>query len=103
MTFLTPLSVVKYKMVIKWTRTARECLTRISSERFTIEETMVYKRHIVKEIERKILFMMEVTPSKEPEWRGTYRILVGNYKVYYSFSEDMNHCYIEGLKHQHQK
>lgn len=56
MTFLMPLSVVIYKMVIKWTRTARECFTRISSERFTIEETMNYKRHLVKEIERKNTF-----------------------------------------------
>ena len=89
-------------MQIRWTRAARKCLASIQSSHFTKEETEAYKKALVQSIEYKIVAILRSMPSKEPKWKGTYRILADRYKVYYSFSEDHKTCYIEGLKHQRQ-
>lgn len=89
-------------MKIKWTRTALQSFHSIESAHFTEQETVEYKKKIAREIERKITTLKTSMPTREENWKGTYRILVDRYKVYYSFSEDQQICYIEGFRHQRQ-
>jgi len=90
-------------MHIRWTSAARKCLASIQSTHFTKKETAAYKKALVQSIEHKIIAILRSMPAKEPEWKGTYRILADRYKVYYSFSENYKTCYIEGFKHQRQE
>lgn len=89
-------------MDIKWTKSAMKCVKQIQSRYFTADETKIYKKWLIKEIERKVSLIMTSIPAIEHEWKGTYRVFVDKYKVYYSFSEDKKTCYIEAFKHQHQ-
>ncbi|WP_375295227.1 type II toxin-antitoxin system RelE/ParE family toxin [Paenibacillus sp.] len=88
-------------MNVKWTPSARKSLRDIQSIHFTDDETKEYRIRLVRNIQDKIL-TMESIPAKEPSWQGTFRIIVDSYKVYYSFSEDRQTCFIEGLRHQRQ-
>ncbi|TLS54121.1 type II toxin-antitoxin system RelE/ParE family toxin [Paenibacillus antri] len=89
-------------MNMKWTPSARKSLRDIQSIHFTEEETKEYRIRLVRSIQDKILSLMVSMPAREPSWQGTYRILVDRYKVYYSFSDDRQTCFIEALRHQHQ-
>lgn len=89
-------------MQIKWSKSAKDSLRHIRSIHFSKEETKEYKVHLVREIEQKISVLMKIVPSNEPSWKGTYRLFVDKFKVYYSFSADKRTCFIEALRHQHQ-
>jgi plasmid stabilization system protein ParE len=89
-------------MQIKWSKSAKSSLRQIQSIHFSKEETQQYKVHLVREIEQKISVLMEIVPSNEPSWKGTYRLFSDKFKVYYSFSADKRICFIEALQHQHQ-
>ncbi|MBP1988720.1 type II toxin-antitoxin system RelE/ParE family toxin [Paenibacillus eucommiae] len=90
-------------MQIKWTKSAKESLGQIQSTHFSEQETRQYKKDLVCRIERQVLTLNEAIPVQEPSWKGTYRLLIDKYKVYYSFSEDKSSCFIEALWHQRQK
>jgi plasmid stabilization system protein ParE len=89
-------------MEIKWTASARSSLRQIQSTHFSEEETKQYQIELVRRIEQKIAVMLEAMPANEPSWQGTFRILVDQYKVYYSFSGGQRTCFIEALGHQRQ-
>lgn len=90
-------------MDIKWSREARTNFMKIKSIHFTEFETKEYKKELAIKIRNKIATMMEIMPAKQVEWEGNYMILVDRYKVFYSFSDDKNTCYIKAFKHQKQK
>lgn len=89
-------------MQIKWAKSAKDSLRNIQSIHFSKEETKQYKIYLVQEIEQKISVLMKISPSNEPSWKGTYRLIVDKFKVYYSFSVDKRTCFIEAIRHQHQ-
>lgn len=87
-------------MEIKWTRAALQSFRQIESVHFSEYETMEYKKRLARNIEEKIATLKTSMPTREENWKGTYRLLIDQYKVYYSFSEDQRICYIEGFRHQ---
>lgn len=89
-------------MKIKWTKQALEGFNTIQSQYFTASETKEYKKNIVKRIQAKISLLGTSTPAYQPRWEGTYKIIVDQYIVYYSFSVDQTICYIEYFKHSRQ-
>ncbi|MEH7885092.1 type II toxin-antitoxin system RelE/ParE family toxin [Bacillus sp. JJ1609] len=90
-------------MKIKWTKQALEGFNTIQSQYFTASETKEYKKKLVKRIEVKIFLLGTSIPANQPEWEGSYKIIVDKYIVYYSFSDDQTICYIEYFKHSRQK
>jgi hypothetical protein len=89
-------------MEIKWTKQALEGFNYIQSKHFTSIETKEYKKDLVKRIKAKISLLRTTMPVDQPEWEGSYRIIVDKYIVYYSFSVDQTICYIEFFKHSRQ-
>ncbi|MBU9723834.1 MULTISPECIES: type II toxin-antitoxin system RelE/ParE family toxin [Bacillaceae] len=89
-------------MKILWTEEARSNFRKIKSRYFSNEETRQYKKELAFKIQDKIISIMEAMPANEPEWKGSYRVLIDNYIVIYSFSEDRKICYIKAFKHQKQ-
>ncbi|AXF55153.1 type II toxin-antitoxin system RelE/ParE family toxin [Salicibibacter kimchii] len=75
-----------------WAKEAKKSFSQIKSIHFTESETNEYKEQLLIKIRNKILSMMEAMPAHEPEWKGNYRVLVDNYKVFYSFSNDKEVC-----------
>ncbi len=61
-----------------------------------------YKLRLLGRIEGKITLMQTYIPVNKSDWYGSYKIIVDKFVVYYSFSEDMNICYIEYFKHMSQ-
>ena len=91
-------------MQVKWTEQALEGFNNICSKHFTFEETMQYKKISASRIQEKIIITILGTSIKadQSEWKGSYKIIVDKYIVYYSFSEDRTTCYIEYFKHLRQ-
>ena len=89
-------------MQIKWSKSARDSLRQIQSIHFSEKETKKYKVYLVGEFEQIISILMETVTTNEPSWKGTYRLFVDKFKVYYSFSTDKRTCFIEAIRHQHQ-
>lgn len=90
-------------MKVGWTKAARKSLRSINSIHFTPEETKRYQIDLVKRIEQKVVTLLESTPTQDPSWNGTYRLLIDRYRVYYSFSSDNRSCLVEAVWHQHQQ
>jgi hypothetical protein len=90
-------------MKIKWTKQALEGFSTIQSQHFTVNETKEYKKNLVIRIQAKISLLGTTIPTNQPEWEGSYKIIVDKYIVYYSFSIDQTVCYIEYFKHSRQK
>lgn len=86
-------------MKITWTRSALKSFNQIKSRYFTETETIEYKKKLVLEIEGTVITMMRSTPARERGWQGTYRIIIDNYKVFYSLSKNKDMCIIEGFIH----
>ncbi|WP_161783091.1 hypothetical protein [Pontibacillus yanchengensis] len=42
------------------------------------------------------------TRADKPEWKGSHKVLVDQFIIYYSFSDDKQTCYIEYFKHSRQ-
>ncbi|SFP66260.1 hypothetical protein [Salibacterium halotolerans] len=89
-------------MKIKWTKTALEGFRQIGSKYFTSMETSEYKIKLVTQIEEKIYLLGTSIPADYSDWEGTYKILVDEYIVYYSFSDNFVICYIEYFMHSKQ-
>lgn len=86
-------------MKIIWTDESKSDLSSIESSHFSQHETSNYKKRLVREIVNKINLVGKSVPSRDQGWEGTYKVLVHNYKVYYSYSHDGEICYIETVKH----
>lgn len=89
-------------MEIRWTSQALKGFNNIQSQHFSPYETIQYKKRLVKMIEKKIKTLGTSIPVNQPEWEGSYKIIVDKYIVYYSFSENYKICYIEYFKHLRQ-
>jgi hypothetical protein len=90
-------------MKIKWTKQALEGFSNIQSQYYTVIETKQYKKELVKRIHEKISLLGATIPTNQPDWEGSYKIIIDKYIVYYSFSTDLRTCYIEYFKHSRQK
>ena len=84
---------------VQWSVESLHFLQNLESQRFAEHETSEYQRKLVHEIERKIMLLGTSMPSREAAYRGTYRVLVGRHKVYYSFDGSGTVAYIESIKH----
>lgn len=84
---------------VQWSLESLRFLQSIESLHFTENETSEYRRNLMHEIERKIILLGTSMPSKEEQYFGTYRVVVGRHKVYYSLDPLGTLAYIESLKH----
>lgn len=90
-------------MKIKWTKQALEGFNKIQSQHFTWIETQEYKKNLAKRIQKKISLLKTSIPSNQLGWEGSYKIIVDQYIVYYSFSDNQTTCYIEYFKNSRQQ
>lgn len=74
-------------------------MQNIESLHFTEDETLEYRRKLMRETEKKITLLGTSMPSKEEQYFGTYHVVVGRHKVYYSLDPLGTVAYIESLKH----
>lgn len=86
-------------MRLEWTEQALEGFRNIRSDYYTSSETKEYKKRLLKNIQEKVLLLGTSIPVKKEEWKGSYKIIIDKFIVYYSFSEDQDVCYIEYFKH----
>lgn len=89
-------------MQVKWTKQALEGFNNIRSEHFTFEETVQYKKRLANKIQEKITILGTSIGADKSEWKGTYKVIVDKYIIYYSFSENQKTCYIEYFKYSRQ-
>ncbi|GGM18990.1 hypothetical protein GCM10011351_00950 [Paraliobacillus quinghaiensis] len=90
-------------MKIKWANQALEGFQNIKSQHFTMQETKEYKKSLVKNIEEKVSLLGTSIPVNEREWKGSYKLIIDKYIIYYSLSDDRTTCYIEYFKHSRQR
>jgi hypothetical protein len=90
-------------MKLKWTKQALEGFHSIQSQHFTPNETIEYKKNLVKRIHEKISLLGASIPANQLGWEGSYKIIVDKFIIYYSFSVDRTICYIEYFKHSRQQ
>lgn len=90
-------------MKVLWTQQALEGFHSIQSKHFSPIETQEYKKDLVAKIHERIALLKTSLPSIQPGWEGTYKVIVDQYIVYYSLSENQTTCYIEYFKHFRQK
>ncbi|HLR40968.1 MAG TPA: type II toxin-antitoxin system RelE/ParE family toxin [Virgibacillus sp.] len=89
-------------MRLEWTEQALEGFRNIRSQHYTQFETAQYKKRLLDNIQEKVILLGTSTPVKKEEWKGSYKIIIDKFIVYYSFSEKRNICYIEYFKHSSQ-
>ena len=89
-------------MRLEWTEQALEGFRNIRSQHYTQFETAQYKRRLLESIQEKVILLGTSIPVKKEEWKGSYKIIIDKYIVYYSFSEKRDICYIEYFKHSSQ-
>jgi mRNA-degrading endonuclease RelE of RelBE toxin-antitoxin system len=85
-----------------WLKSTKESFENIQSQYFSYSETIEYKLQLLERIEDKIQTLGTSIKADKPEWKGSYKILVDRFVIYYSFSEDKETCYIEYFKHSSQ-
>lgn len=90
-------------MKLKWTNQALEGFLNIRSQYYTPFETAEYKKRLLKTIQEKVSLLGTSVPAKREEWKGSYKIIIDKFIVYYSFSEDGEICYIEYFMHSSQR
>ncbi|QUW23089.1 type II toxin-antitoxin system RelE/ParE family toxin [Sporosarcina sp. Marseille-Q4063] len=86
-------------MKFEWTEQALEGFRNIRSHYYTPYETAEYKKRLLENIQEKIILLGISIPVKKEEWNGSYKIIIDKFIVYYSFSEDLEICYVEYFKH----
>src|SRR5690625_615961 len=89
-------------MKLKWTEQALEGFRNIRSQHYTQLETAQYKKRLLENIQEKVILLGTSIPVKQDEWKGSYKIIIDKFIVYYSFSEKRDICYIEYFKHSSQ-
>lgn len=85
-----------------WLENTKESFENIKSQHFSYSETIEYKLNLLERIEDKILTLGTSTRVDKPEWKGTHKVLVDKFVIYYSFSDDKQTCFIEYFKHSSQ-
>ncbi|HLR59805.1 MAG TPA: type II toxin-antitoxin system RelE/ParE family toxin [Pseudogracilibacillus sp.] len=89
-------------MKLKWTEQALEGFRNIRSQYYTQSETAQYKKHLLESIQEKVILLSTSIPVKQDDWKGSYKIIIDKYIVYYSFSDKREICYIEYFRHSSQ-
>jgi len=89
-------------MRLEWTEQALVGFRNIRSHHYTPSETDEYKKRLLKNIQDKISLIGISIPAEKEAWKGSYKIIIDKFIVYYSFSEDQTICYIEYFKHSSQ-
>ncbi len=89
-------------MKLKWTEQALEGFRNIRSQYYTQSETAQYKKRLLESIQAKVTLLGTSIPVKQDEWKGSYKIIIDKFIVYYSFSEKRDICYIEYFRHSSQ-
>lgn len=89
-------------MRLMWTKQALEGFRNIRSRYYSPSETAEYKKRLLQSIERKISLLGISIPTQEEVWKGSYKIIIDQYIVYYSFSKNQKVCYIEYFIHSSQ-
>lgn len=89
-------------MKLEWTEQALEGFRNIRSQHYTQFETAQYKIRLLKNIQEKVSLLGASTPVKKEEWKGSFKIIIDKFIVYYSLSENREICYIEYFKHSSQ-
>lgn len=85
-----------------WLSTSRKAFDHIWSRHFSEIEIIEYKLKLLNRIESKITLMQVSVPINNSDWKGSFKITVDKFIVYYSFSNDKKFCYIEYFKHMSQ-
>lgn len=86
---------------VHWSLESLRVLNTMESLRFSVDETLEYRRKLMRDIERKVILLGASIPSKEEQYQGTYRIMIDRYKAYYALSNDGTIAYIETIAHMH--
>lgn len=84
---------------VHWSLESLIFLQNVESLHFTEDETSEYRRKLMREIERKVILLGRSMPSQEEQHFGTYRVVVGRHKAYYSLDSLGTVAYIESIKH----
>src|SRR5690625_5932945 len=74
-------------MKLKWTEQALEGFHNIQSQYYTQSENAQYKKRLLENIQEKVILLGTSIPVKQDEWKGSYKIIIDKFIVYYSFSE----------------
>ncbi len=77
---------------VQWSLESLHFLQNTESLHFTEDETSEYRRKLMREIEKKITLLGTSMPSNEEQYFGTYHVLVGRHKVYYSLDPPWYGC-----------
>lgn len=85
-----------------WLNNTKESFENIKSKHFSRIETIEYKLRLLERIEDKIQTFGTSTRADKPEWKGSYKVVVDRFIIYYSFSDNKQTCYIEYFKHSSQ-
>lgn len=85
-----------------WLENTKESFENIKSKHFSYSETIKYKLNLLERIEDKIITLGTSTRADKPEWKGSHKVHVDKFIIYYSFSEDKQTCFIEYFKHSSQ-
>ncbi len=85
-----------------WLNTTRKAFDHIWSRHFSEDEIIEYKLKLLDRIEGKITLMKTSMPVNNSDWKGSFKITVDKFIVYYSFSNDKKICFIEYFKHMSQ-
>ncbi|RKQ28345.1 hypothetical protein [Oceanobacillus halophilus] len=85
-----------------WLENTKESFENIKSQHFSYSETIENKLRLLERIEDKNQTLGTSTRADKLEWKGSHKILVDRFIVYYSFSKDKQTCYIEYFKHSSQ-
>ncbi|WP_339251656.1 hypothetical protein NSQ43_15550 [Sporosarcina sp. FSL W8-0480] len=75
-------------MKVLWTQQALEVFQSIQSRHFSLIETQEYKKDLVTKIQDRVSLIKTSIPSNQSGWEGTYKVIVDQYIVYYSLSDD---------------
>lgn len=89
-------------MKLEWAEQALEGFRNIRSQHYTQFETAEYKKRLLNNIQEKVSLLGTSIPVKGDEWKGSYKIIIDKFIVYYSFSEKRDICYIEYFNHSSQ-
>lgn len=89
-------------MKLEWTEQALEAFRNIRSQHYTQLETTAYKKRLLENIQEKVILLGTSIPVEKEDWKGSYKIIIDKFIVYYSFSDNRDICYIEYFRHSSQ-
>ncbi len=84
---------------IRWSRRALGTISSLTSARFSVDETIEYRRRLLQMVESKIMLLGASMPSRDEQYRGTFFVLVDRYKIYYKLSNDGKIAFVQTARH----